>query len=478
MYATGVAGEPIPSRPVLCVARDSGLTSGRAAPGSAGSGMMSVVNDDAERQHVGSIRWAMKNGIIDEYAITEEARQTAEAGLTESVRRRICEERAEEVLRAVDNGSHQLSDVSLHYALMLWVGTKNYYRKRVNPAGQDFVRSVSLGVVAQHTGQVCLSSWAKEFPSLTKLLNAYARMHCRDDFEWSTITVNDGFASARHRDSGNEGHSFIKSVGDYEGGSLYVWPDDHSGKVLKSLSYGEAKITDPRAGVYFDGNQAHETQEFSGWRVSIVWLVAKCLKNADQGVHELIADLGFRVRSGGNTDGDAHDCQGEQSCEDHDGASNAGAGDGYVFTNIKVTRVGYVMENDLEGRHAMFNVTNLKVHDDEGPMRIRKVTFDDSVYDTETRHHRRTGLGKALNLEEVSTVSSAISVCQALMCANDLAFFSGHAQPLEIMIAWEMGALLFKTGQAEVEEDSDAFLAERQGNPIVISYLGKVWSVA
>ena len=62
---------------------------------------------------MGSIRLAMKDGIIDKYAISEEARQSAEAGLTESVRRRICEERGEEVLRAVDNGSHQLSDVTM-----------------------------------------------------------------------------------------------------------------------------------------------------------------------------------------------------------------------------------------------------------------------------------------------------------------------------------------------------------------------------
>ena len=101
-----------------------------------------------------------------------------------------------------------------------------------------------------------MSSMAKGYPALTKVLNLYARSKCSNDFEWTTITVNDGFASARHRDSGNAGLSFIKTVGDYEGGDLFAWPSDDGRKTLGSLAYGEADTLDPRTGVYFYGTRA------------------------------------------------------------------------------------------------------------------------------------------------------------------------------------------------------------------------------
>ena len=293
-------GEPAASHPVLYMAVQVDREYEHEASAAVGGGQERAestgVKGAGKCTHRAKQRLAMEKGRIRPSAMTEELRRNAEEGLTEVSRRRICEECAAEVLQAIDEGTHEISDESLHYVLMLWIGTKNYFRKRVNPEGTDHVRSISLGVVSQHTGEVCISNWAKEASSLTKLLNEYARKHFREDFHWSTITVNDGFASARHRDSGNAGISYIKSVGCYTGGSLYAWPNDDRKKTLASLDYGEAELLDPKVGAYFDGTQAHETQPFDGWRVSVVWFTAKCLGRSDSTVMESAKSFGLPVR--------------------------------------------------------------------------------------------------------------------------------------------------------------------------------------
>ena len=108
---------------------------------------------------------------VDDGAISEiprewllgSTRRLAEKGLLGTARRRICESRAVEVLASVDAGCLKVDDDCLRYVMLLWIGTKNFYRKRVNPKGQDFVRSISLGVVSKHTGEVMLSNFTKDF---------------------------------------------------------------------------------------------------------------------------------------------------------------------------------------------------------------------------------------------------------------------------------------------------------------------------
>ena len=94
-----------------------------------------------------------------------------------------------------------------------WVGKKNYDRKKVTPEGQDFVRSSTLGLVSQHTGEHSISALTQEHMQLTRLLSIYALTHASEGFVWTTITINDDFASVTHRDTGNKGPSFIAAAG-------------------------------------------------------------------------------------------------------------------------------------------------------------------------------------------------------------------------------------------------------------------------
>ena len=135
-------------------------------------------------------------------------------------RRALCEERAKELLQHVGDGCPLEED--LQWVFETWVGRKNYDRKRVVPEGESFCRSMSLGLVSMHVGGPVLSLATKEYPCITRLLNQYALSKAGDFFEWSTITINDAFASARHRDSGNQGISFICTVGEFSGGKLWT----------------------------------------------------------------------------------------------------------------------------------------------------------------------------------------------------------------------------------------------------------------
>ena len=85
---------------------------------------------------------------------------------------------------------------------------------------------MSLGLVAQHTGEKQVSVSTREFPNISRLLNQYAEENLDRSFLWTTVTLNDDFASARHRDGGNSGLSYILSVGDHQAGRLWVWPRD------------------------------------------------------------------------------------------------------------------------------------------------------------------------------------------------------------------------------------------------------------
>ena len=81
-----------------------------------------------------------------------------------------------------------------------------------------------LGLVSMHVGGPVVSLATKEHPCVTRLLNQFALCKAGDSFECSTITVHDAFASARHRDSGNQGLSFMCTVGEVSGGKLWAWP--------------------------------------------------------------------------------------------------------------------------------------------------------------------------------------------------------------------------------------------------------------
>ena len=96
--------------------------------------------------------------------------------------RQVCEDRAVEVLEwYACHGGDPTADV-VEYVMEMWDGRKNHFRKRVNPQGQDYVRSMALGLIARHTGECSVSVATSESPNVTKVLNAFMASRVQNGF--------------------------------------------------------------------------------------------------------------------------------------------------------------------------------------------------------------------------------------------------------------------------------------------------------
>ena len=104
--------------------------------------------------------------------------------------------------------------------------------------------------------------------------------------------MNKGFACARHRDGANAGPSMLQAVGDFEGGNLLVWPDDNGSGSVDSLSVRDAVELDTRSWQWIDGRQAHETQPFTGERISAVFYVVSDWEQATEETVQVLGQLG------------------------------------------------------------------------------------------------------------------------------------------------------------------------------------------
>jgi len=180
--------------------------------------------------------------------------------------------------------------------MRFWKGSHNTERKTVTPDGQDWVESDTVGLVSEKTGKAHVSRMAKKYPNVTKLLNKYFSQETEDDdFRWTSVTINSDFASKRHRDRSNQGPSAILALGHFTGGQLKVWKDDDRSGGVASLNAEDAVEIDPREISYFDGRQAHETCEFKGRRVSMIWYTARNANTIHRTMKSELRKLGFRL---------------------------------------------------------------------------------------------------------------------------------------------------------------------------------------
>ena len=98
-----------------------------------------------------------------------------------------------------------------------WSFRKNPDRRNVMPEGEDHVPSETFGLIRTRTGLWVDSRCSQEFPYIPKLLNRWLKgrlmLHPElwKDWKCSSITVNGGFASKRHRDENNVGPSAIRA---------------------------------------------------------------------------------------------------------------------------------------------------------------------------------------------------------------------------------------------------------------------------
>jgi hypothetical protein len=100
-------------------------------------------------------------------------------------------------------------------------------------------------------------NWVRPF--LYKLLLDFAEKYVK--IPWTSITVNQDYKAAPHRDRGNRGESFLVAFGDYQGGCL---------RVLEGELKGDHDIN--RKPLITDFSKVmHEVLEFQGTRISLVF---------------------------------------------------------------------------------------------------------------------------------------------------------------------------------------------------------------
>ena len=124
-------------------------------------------------------------------------------------------------------------------------------------------RSQVFGVV----GRRCLPpdysrhSWLR--PYLYKLLLEFGAKHC--PFPFTSITVNQNYQAAPHRDKNNVGESFLVAFGDYSGGELEILEGEKKG--IYSIRH-EPIVED-------FSKVLHAVKPFKGERVSLVYYTYK-----------------------------------------------------------------------------------------------------------------------------------------------------------------------------------------------------------
>lgn len=134
----------------------------------------------------------------------------------------------------------------------------NNYR---NIAGNG--RSQAFGVVGRRCLNPDYSRQCWQRPYLYKLLLDYGQKFVK--IPWTSVTVNDNYSAAPHRDRGNVGQSYLVGFGDYTGGALSIHEGDLSGS---HLIRHNPLITD-------FSKVLHSVQQWEGQRYSLIFYTAK-----------------------------------------------------------------------------------------------------------------------------------------------------------------------------------------------------------
>ena len=213
---------------------------------------------------------------------------------------------AREVMTRIDKGSSKIKVDDVEQVLAYWKAGINAKRLSVRQDRDKPIHCDTIGCTrdfVQKTWQV--SPVARKYPCFVRLLNRYLADHIpkefRDEFYWTSISLNWDWQSARHRDKGNCGPSAATCFGKFEGGALLVWPGDkgprlHNKKSLRredAIAYSNHKQI-----VLFDGTQAHEVEGYEGVRVSLIWFACKECWEAPPEVLMHLEQLDFWPPSG------------------------------------------------------------------------------------------------------------------------------------------------------------------------------------
>ena len=105
---------------------------------------------------------------------------------------------------------------------------------------------------------------------------------------FTSIQINYNYSSVRHVVGNNVGPSFIRGLGEYDGGELIVEDEDGHGTTKKDVK---------SEWVCFDGRVPHYTAEFQGERYSVIYFVQSSFSRVSRTDWEELIRMGFPLQS-------------------------------------------------------------------------------------------------------------------------------------------------------------------------------------
>jgi len=211
-----------------------------------------------------------------------------------SIRRKIAERMARQILEAKNDNNIDETDVSC--ILRTWGSNPNKARKNVSSG--DPVYSDTFGLVVHRAcSKPILSRLTRMYPNVARILNLWLRHHCsRQCFPATSISVNIEYRAKRHRDAGNLGPSAVKAFGPFRGGQLRIFPKDTGKGDVNKLSLRASRLLPVKRRLqYFDGRKCHEVLPFQGPRMSVVWFTSGRYSHASAATQRTLTNLGFEI---------------------------------------------------------------------------------------------------------------------------------------------------------------------------------------
>jgi hypothetical protein len=163
-------------------------------------------------------------------------------------------------------------------------------------------RSQLFGAYTQRGVGTTTATWKKY--ELVKALHRVAS-HLRStehSGEYTCIQLNKHSGMQIHKDTNNEGLSFIIAFGEYQGGRLWVQDCDGTEAPPNALTDAEKALRgayhDIREQFYvLDGTQYHAAEESQGTRYSLVFFTPRHLHKLNERIWDDLRTLGFPCQS-------------------------------------------------------------------------------------------------------------------------------------------------------------------------------------
>jgi len=207
---------------------------------------------------------------------------------------------AEAFLASATQESRLIRDDEVEFVLSTWGFARNTTRQNVLPEDKEWVWSDTIGLLRDRTGDIHLTKATTRYPAVVEILNRWLTDRLPAEvqtFKFTTLNLNKNYAAKRHRDGNNFGPSMIKGFGDYEKGELSVFPSDDRGFTdLDKLPKSDRVTLDIKNNlVMFNGNSAHEVDDYSGNRYSIVYFTIGCHAKMTDECRQGLAKIGMPV---------------------------------------------------------------------------------------------------------------------------------------------------------------------------------------